>query len=200
MSQSFERLKKALKKLPGLGAKSAERIALHMALENPAHAREIAEAINATIESASPCPICFGLSENGELCSVCANTSRDVTMVCVVERASDIDAIEKSGAWRGRYHVLGGKLSPLHKIGPDKLNLSGLAQRVQSGEIREIILALSNDIEGEATCHYIREHVIGSLPVKLSRIGFGLPSGSQLGFADSITIKSALDSRKDFAF
>ncbi len=200
MSKSFERLKNALKKLPGLGAKSAERIALHMALEDPEHAREIAHAITSAIESTSPCPSCYGLSENGELCQICANLARDASAVCVVEKASDIEAIEKSGAWRGRYHVLGGKLSPLRRIGPDNLNLAPLKKRIESGEISEIMLALSNDIEGEATCHYIREHIISSRKLRLTRIGFGLPSGSQLGFADSVTIKSALDSRKDFGF
>ncbi len=198
MGKSFENLKNLLKKLPGLGAKSAERIALHMALEDPAHAREVARAINSAVENTTPCPSCYGLSENGELCPVCANPARDASAVCVVEKASDVDAIEKSGAWRGRYHVLGGKLSPIRRIGPDKLNLEPLERRIASGGISEIMLALSNDIEGEATCHYIRERTAAVRKVKLTRIGFGLPSGSQLGFADSVTIKNALDSRKDF--
>lgn len=198
MSEAFDRLAKALKKLPGLGMKSAERMALHMALENQGEAREIAAAITAALERVTPCPECFGLSEDGKLCAVCANPVRLQNAVCIVERSSDIAAIEKSGAWRGKYHVLGGKLSPLHKIGPDKLNLAALAKRLESGEISEIILALSNDIEGEATCHYIQERIVGAREIRLTRIGFGLPSGSQLGFADSGTIKSALDSRKEF--
>ena len=118
--------------------------------------------------------------------------------MCVVEKASDIAAIEKSGAWRGKYHVLGGKLSPIKKIGPDKLNLASLARRAEESGITEIILALSNDIEAEATCHYIQERVAAPRGIRLTRIGFGLPSGSQLGFADSDTIKSALESRKAF--
>lgn len=198
MSKSFDRLKNALKKLPGTGQKSAERMAMHLALENRADALEIAEAITAALGRITPCPECFGLSENGQLCEICVDASRISDALCVVEKASDIAAIEKSGAWRGKYHVLGGKLSPLKKIGPEKLNLAALSKRVDESGITEIILALSNDIEAEATCHYIQERIAAPRAVRLTRIGFGLPSGSQLGFADSGTIKSALESRKLF--
>lgn len=173
-------------------------MAMHLALENRADAMEIADSIAEALERITPCPECFGLAENGALCEICADASRISDSVCVVEKASDIEAIEKSGAWRGKYHVLGGKLSPLKKIGPDKLNMATLAKRVEDGGVSEIILALSNDIEAEATCHYIQERIASPLGIKLTRIGFGLPSGSQLGFADSGTIKSALDSRKTF--
>lgn len=198
MSKSFDRLKNALKKLPGTGQKSAERMAMHLALENRADALEIAEAITAALGRITPCPECFGLAENGQRCEICADASRISDALCVVEKASDIAAIEKSGAWRGKYHVLGGKLSPLKKIGPEKLNLAALSKRVYESGITEIILALSNDIEAEATCHYIQERIAAPRAVRLTRIGFGLPSGSQLGFADSGTIKSALESRKLF--
>lgn len=198
MSESFEKLKSALRKLPGTGMKSAERMALHLALENQSDARALASAIISALEHTTPCPVCGGLSEDGELCEICKNPARSDSAICVVERASDIDAIEKSGAWRGKYHVLGGKLSPLKKIGAENLNMASLAKRTESGEIEEIMLALSNDIEGKATCLFIQERIVGSKPVRLTRIGFGLPSGSQLGFADSETIKNALDSRKSF--
>lgn len=198
MSESFDRLVRALRKLPGLGAKSAERMALHLALERQDEAREIAAAISTALGRVTPCPECAGLSEDGKLCAICGNPGRRQDAICIVERSSDIAAIEKSGAWRGKYHVLGGKLSPLHKIGPDKLNLAALSKRIEGGGVEEIILALSNDIEGEATCHYINERIIGGREIRLTRIGFGLPSGSQLGFADSGTIKSALESRKTF--
>jgi len=158
----------------------------------------LADSILAALEHVTPCPVCMGLSEDGKLCKICGDNSRNDTVVCVVEKPADIEAIEKSGAWRGKYHVLGGKLSPLKKIGPEKLNIASLAKRIESGEIEEIILALSNDIEGEATCHYIQERIIADKNIRLSRIGFGLPSGSQLGFADAGTIKSAIDSRKSF--
>ena len=198
MSKSFDRLKSALKKLPGTGLKSAERMAMYLALENRADAAEIAESITAALGRITPCPECFGLSENGQPCEICSDKSRIPGIVCVVEKASDIAAIEKSGAWRGKYHVLGGKLSPIKKIGPDKLNLASLARRAEESGITEIILALSNDIEAEATCHYIQERVAAPRGIRLTRIGFGLPSGSQLGFAASGTIKSALESRKAF--
>lgn len=198
MGESFDRLKNSLKKLPALGAKSAERLAAHLCIENPAAARALLTALADALENVSPCPECMGLSERGEPCKICANPARDNSKICVVERACDIDAIEKSGAWNGKYMVLGGKLSPLHKIGPEKLNLAKLAERVESGQIREILLALSNDIEGEATCHYIRERIVRTQDICLTRIGFGLPSGSQLGFADSVTIKNALDAKKSF--
>ncbi len=198
MSESFDKLKSALKKLPGTGLKSAERMALHLAMEDRNSAQEIANAILSALERVTPCPVCGGLSENGELCMICANPARVESSICVVERASDIDAIEKSGAWNGKYHVLGGKLSPLKKIGADKLNMENLRKRVDSGVVDEIMLALSNDIEGKATCLYIQERIASTKAIRLTRIGFGLPSGSQLGFADADTIKNALDSRKSF--
>ena len=191
MSKSFDRLKSALKKLPGTGLKSAERMAMYHALENRADAAEIAESITAALGRITPCPECFGLSENGQPCEICSDKSRIPGIVCVV-------AIEKPRARSGKYHALGAKLSPIKKIGPDKLNLASLARRAEESGITEIILALSNDIEAEATCHYIQERVAAPRGIRLTRIGFGLPSGSQLGFADSGTIKSALESRKAF--
>lgn len=198
MSNSFQRLKNAIRKLPGMGAKSAERLASHLALENKAAAAELAEALEYAQIHTTPCPECFGLSEDGELCAICANQSRAKNAICIVEHATDIDSIEKSGAWRGLYHVLGGKLSPLKKVGPEKLNMAELFARIEKGGVDEVILALSNDIEGEATCHYIQERLAPRANIKLMRIGFGLPSGSQLAFADPNTIKSAMDSRKNF--
>ncbi len=198
MEGSFNRLKNSLRKLPGLGAKSAERIAAHLCLEDRAGAQELLSALGDALESVSPCPSCMGLAEDGKECQICANPARDASMLCVVEKSSDVEAIEKSGAWRGKYMVLGGKLSPLHKVGPEKLNFASLENRLEKDGVKEILLALSNDIEGEATCHYIRERIAGPMGVSVTRIGFGLPSGSQLGFADAVTIKNALDSRRSF--
>ncbi len=198
MNESFDRLKELLKRLPGLGGKSAEKIALHLTLERPPEGEELLRALKSALEDVGACPECGGLSERGKICGICSNPSRNSKLLCVVERSSDIPSIEKSGAWRGKYHVLGGKLSPLRKIGPDKLNLEKLAKRAETDGVEEILLALSNDIEAEATCHYIQENIIADKRIKLTRIGFGLPSGSQLGYADSGTIKSALDSRKNF--
>lgn len=197
MSEHFENLKNSLKKLPGFGLKSAENTALYLALENRAAAEELIETISAALQNVSPCPECGGLSENGRACKICADASRNPAAICVVEKAGDIAAIEKSGAWRGKYHVIGGKLSPLRKITPEKLNIASLVKKVESGGIEEVMLALSNDIEAEATCHYIQEK-LQHCGARIMRIGFGLPSGSQLTFADANTIKSAMNARKNF--
>lgn len=197
MSDSFEQLCKVLAKLPGFGKKSAERAALHLAFAKT-DADNLLSALSLVRERITPCPECCGVSEDGKLCAICADNARGREVLCLVESAGDLAAIEKTGAWRGRYHVLGAKLSPIKNIGPDALNLTALESRLERGEIKEIILALSNDIEGEATCHYICAKYADIYDVKFTRIGFGLPSGSQLGFADTSTIKSALDARKNF--
>ncbi len=198
MSESFENLKKSLKVLPGLGLKSAESVALYLALENKVAAENLINALQRATELITPCPECGGLSENSMPCKICADVSRNSASICVVEKSSDIYAIEKSGAWRGKYHVVGGKLSPMHKITPDKLNIKNLIEKVENGGVSEIMFALSNDIEGEATCHYIQDKLQHFENVTLTRIGFGLPSGSQLAFADANTIKSAMNARKNF--
>ena len=118
--------------------------------------------------------------------------------MCVVENIPDLVAIERSGSWRAVYHVLHGKLSPLHGVGPDDLNLNGLLTLIGAGEVDELVLALSNDVEGEATCHYIREHLAPERAIRVTRIGFGIPSGGGVLYADSVTLKSALDSRRSF--
>ena len=198
MSESFDKLKNALKKLPNFGVKSAETAALYLSLENRQAALDLVDALRAALENITPCPECGGLSEQNGRCKICSDPSRNAAAICVVEKSGDIAAIEKSGAWRGKYHVIGGKLSPLHKITPDKLNIKSLVEKVARGEVDEIMLALSNDIEGEATCHYIQDKLSEFENLRLTRIGFGLPSGSQLSFADANTIKSAMNSRKNF--
>lgn len=196
MTPAFEALQKQLKQLPGLGYRSAERIALHLLVEKPGRLPELVEALKAAASSVARCDVCGNLSEAGS-CSVCADSKRDPGVICVVETVPDLVAIERSGAFRGHYHVLHGKLSPIHGVGPGDLNLASLVRRIQSGEIRELILALSNDIEGEATCHFLLERVLPD-GVKVSRIGFGLPSGAGVLYADSVTLKSALESRREF--
>ena len=197
MSEAFDRLCRALAKMPGMGKKSAHRAAVHLALDADA-AAELAVALDDARRLLSSCPVCRSLSEEGRPCAICDDESRNRAAICIVESVSDMDAIEKSGAWRGLYHVLGGKLSPIKNVGPQNLNMAELEERLRGGEVKEMILALSNDIEGEATCHYISQKIAEPFGVKLARIGFGLPSGSQLGFADIGTIKSALDFRRIF--
>jgi recombination protein RecR len=136
------------------------------------------------------------LAEGG-CCAICADARRDQSIVCVVEHVPDLVAIERSAAYRGIYHVLHGKLSPIQGVGPNDLNFPSLTTRIAAGEVRELILALSNDIEGEATCHYLTQQLPPG-QVKVSRIGFGLPSGGGVLYADSVTLKSALESRREY--
>jgi recombination protein RecR len=144
------------------------------------------------------CSRCGNLAE-GESCAICSDERRDQRIVCVVENVPDLVALERSAAYRGVYHVLHGKLSPIHGVGPSDLNLASLLARVQAGEVVELILALSNDVEGEATCHYLTEHLATGAGIKVTRIGFGLPSGGGVLYADSVTLKSALDARREYS-
>lgn len=196
MTPAFEKLQKHLKQLPGLGFRSSERIALHLLVEKPNKLAQLVEALEEAAKTVRRCTRCGNLAE-GELCAICADERRDQALVCVVEHVPDLVAIERSGAYRGVYHVLHGKLSPIQGVVPEDLNLQALIKRVQSGEVKELILALSNDVEGEATCHYITQHLPGS-GVKTTRIGFGLPSGGGVLYADSVTLKSALEGRRDY--
>lgn len=196
MTPAFEKLQKHLKQLPGLGFRSSERIALHLLVEKPTQLPELVKALEEAAETVRRCARCGNLAE-GELCAICADERRDQSLVCVVEHVPDLVALERSAAYRGVYHVLHGKLSPIQGVTPDDLNLHSLINRVESGEVKELILALSNDVEGEATCHYITQHLPGS-GVKTTRIGFGLPSGAGVLYADSVTLKSALEGRRDY--
>ncbi len=198
MSESLDKLQQLLKKLPGLGFRSAERIALHLLVEKPETLAPLVDALNRAGEQIKPCPVCGNLSEGG-LCAICEDAARNSAQICVVSQVSDLMALERSGAYRGRYHVLNGKLSPIQGIGPEQLNFGALEKRLNEEAVEELILALSNDIEGEATCHYIQDRLGASHPdIRLSRIGFGLPSGSGLNFADSVTVRSALEGRRLF--
>lgn len=197
MTPAFERVQGLLKKLPGLGYRSAERLALHLLVEKRQELRPLLDALEVAAEAIHPCPTCGHLCE-GELCAICADNRRDPGQLCFVEQVPDLAAIERSGAFRGRYHVLHGKLSPLHGVGPDDLNLATLAARLDAEPVQEVILALSNDIEGEATCHYLQEVFFAGRELRISRIGFGLPSGGGIVFADATTLKSALDGRRNY--
>lgn len=197
MTPAFERLQKYLKQLPGLGFRSSERIALHLLVEKPARLPELVRALEEAARSVRRCDRCGNLAE-GELCAICADPKRDQSVVCVVEHVPDLVALERSGAFRGVYHVLHGKLSPIHGVGPEDLNLGALRARVGAGEVQELILALPNDVEGEATCHYLTQHLGPDGKVKTTRIGFGLPSGGGVLYADAVTLKSALEGRRGY--
>ncbi len=197
MTPALEQLQKQLKQLPGVGYRSAERIALHLLVEQPHKLPELVNALQAAAKSVRRCARCGNLAEE-EQCAVCADERRATGQVCVVENVPDLAAIERSGAYRGRYHVLHGKLSPIRGVAPEDLNLASLLGRIQSGEVTELILALSNDVEGEATCHYLTERLPAGGTVKVSRIGFGLPSGGGVLYADAVTLKSALEGRRSY--
>jgi recombination protein RecR len=197
VTPAFEKLQKHLKQLPGVGYRSAERIALHLLVERPERLPALVDALQSAAAVVRRCDRCGNLAE-GERCAICADERRSSEVVCVVEHVPDLVAIERSGAFRGTYHVLHGKLSPIQGVGPEHLNLASLVARIEAGEIHELILALSNDVEGEATCHYLVDRVPAG-QVKVTRIGFGLPSGGGVLYADSVTLKSALDGRRSYS-
>lgn len=198
MTPAFEQLQKHLKQLPGFGYRSSERIALHLLVEKPDQLPALVQALETAAKSVRRCSRCGNLAES-EFCAICADERRDHSVVCVVEHVPDLVALERSGAYRGVYHVLHGKLSPIHGVGPGDLNFAALHTQIETGEVKELILALSNDVEGEATCHYLSEHLPTGATINMSRIGFGLPSGGGVLYADSVTLKSALDGRRSYS-
>jgi recombination protein RecR len=196
LTPAFEELQRLLKGLPGIGYRSAERIALNLLVEKPARLPELVRALEQAAKSVRRCERCGNLAEE-KLCAICGDERRSAAQVCVVETVPDLVAVERSGAYRGRYHVLHGKLSPIHGVGPEDLNLASLLARLKSGGVEELILALSNDVEGEATCHYLTEQAAG-MKLRITRIGFGLPSGAGVVYADAVTLKSAMEGRREY--
>lgn len=197
MTPAYEKLLQRLKALPGLGYRSAERIAMHLLVEQRETLTELIESLEAAKTAVGRCGTCGNIAED-DLCAICTDDRRDESRVCVVEHVPDLIAIERSAAWKGRYHVLHGKLSPIHGVGPEQLNFASLQRRIEAGDITEFVLALSNDIEGQATCHYIQEELVGKQAIEVTRIGFGLPSGGGVTFADAVTLRSALESRRAY--
>jgi recombination protein RecR len=195
LPDSITALIAALAKLPGVGPRSAERIALHIVQADVANAKHLAETVLHAREKIKFCEICGSLTEKSP-CSFCTDPRRDASLVCVVEKAVDILSIEKSGSYRGKFHVLGGKISPLDGVGPDDLRIAELEKRLTIEPIREIVIALGTDVEGDATSNYLAKRLArGGL--KISRIGFGLPAGSGLEFADELTLNRALEGRRE---
>jgi recombination protein RecR len=195
MTPAYDSLLQQLKRLPGLGYRSAERVAMHLLVEKPDALGELVEALTNAGAVVARCRICGNMAES-ERCAICEDDQRDRSTLCVVEHVPDLIAIERSSAWKSGYHVLHGKLSPIHGVGPEQLNFASLQARIESGEVTELVLALSNDIEGQATCHYIQEELVQDRPITISRIGFGLPSGGGVTYADSVTLRSALEGRR----
>jgi recombination protein RecR len=191
----IRRLIAALGGLPGIGPRSAERLALHLVQSDPAKVNDLAGALVEARQRVQNCTICGALTE-AQPCAICADARRDGTLVCVVEKAVDIVSLEKSATYRGKYHVLGGRISPLNGVGPEDLRIKELEARLTSEPIREMILALPTDVEGDATCHYLAKHFAGSGRA-VSRLAHGLPAGSGLEFADELTIARALEGRRE---
>lgn len=187
----------ALGRLPGIGPRSAERLALHLVQSDAGFVRQLADALVAARERVANCERCGALTE-AQPCPICGDDRRDGALLCVVERPLDILSLEKSGTFRGRYHSLGGKLSPLNGVGPEDLRIADLERRVPAEGVREVILALSSDVEGDATCHYLAKR-LASFGVRVSRIAQGLPAGSGLEFADELTLSRALEGRRELA-
>jgi recombination protein RecR len=185
----------ALAKLPGIGPRSAERIALHLAQTDPGNVKQLAEALLVARQRVRFCEVCGSLTEVSP-CGLCTDPRRDSSLVCVLERAPDIISIEKSGAFRGKYHVLGGKISPLNGVEPEDLRIAELENRLQTEPIREIVVALGTDVEGDATSSYLAKR-LAKPGLKVTRIAHGLPAGSGLEYADELTLGRALEGRRE---
>lgn len=196
LSPSILQLVNALRQLPGVGPKSAQRMAFHLLERNRHGAALLADALQDALEKVSRCKQCRTLCEN-EICEVCAHPARDRSVLCVVETPADVFAIEQAGAFRGLYFVLSGRLSPIDGIGPDQLGLHALRTRLCTGEVKELILATSATVEGEATAYYLSE-MANEAGVVASRIAQGVPIGGELEQVDSHTLSLALSGRKRF--
>ena len=183
-----------LSRLPGIGRKTAIRLTYHLLKQPAGQTRRLADALVMISERIHPCVQCHNLTET-EICSICSDPRRDQTIVCVVEEASDIGAIERSGEFRGTYHVLGGRLSPLDGIGPEDLAVNDLESRIAAGSVGELIIATNPSIEGEATALYLQRRLV-AYPLTVSRIARGLPVGGDLEYADGVTIAQALSARR----
>lgn len=192
----IERLLEELTKLPGIGPKSAERIAHFLLSGDRRTAASLADALRDVAEKVRPCRECFNLTDR-DLCPVCADPRRDAGLICVVESPRDVTSFERAGTFRGLYHVLGGKLAPLDGIGPDRLTFNPLVERVRRGGVKEVILATSPTLEGDGTALFAANLLAGS-GVKVTRLARGLPSGASLELANAQMLADALEGRRVF--
>lgn len=189
----LQRLIEQFRKLPGVGNKSAVRMAFSVLNLPPEEIEEFADALLSVRQSIHTCKICCNLSE-GEICEVCADEDRQKNIICVVEQPKDVMAVERIRAYRGQYHVLGGVLSPMNGIGPEQLHFHELLTRVQGGEVDEVIVATNPSVEGEATAMYLAR-LLSPLGIKVSRLAYGIPVGGELEYADEITLRHAIEGR-----
>jgi recombination protein RecR len=191
---ALSRLVALLGKLPGIGEKTALRLAFHVLRAPPSYAAELAEALSAVAQGVRLCSACCNITD-ADPCPICADARRDGSVVCVVASVPDLLAIERTGEYRGRYHVLHGVLSPLDGVGPEALKIDALLARLREGEIREVIVATNPDVEGEATGLYLHR-LIGPLGVTVSRIAQGVPMGGDIEYADQVTLGRAIAARR----
>lgn len=191
----IENLISQLTKLPGIGRKSAQRLAFFILTMTPDDARGIASAIIDVKDKARFCSVCFNITDT-DPCNICSDASRDKNRICVVEEPSNILAVERTKSFNGTYHVLLGALSPLDGITPDKLKITELAKRIQSDSVQEVILATNPNTRGEMTAQYITE-IIKPFNIKITRIAYGLPIGSDIEFADEVTLTKAIEGRRE---
>jgi recombination protein RecR len=180
--------------LPGIGPKSAQRIAFHILAADPADVRRLAKALMEVKEKVQFCRVCFNVAQ-AELCRICADPRRDDTVICVVEESKDVVAVERTREFRGRYHVLGGAINPIGGVGPDDLHIRELVARLADGTVTELILATDPNTEGEVTASYLARQ-IGPMGLKVTRLASGLPMGGDLEWADEVTLGRAFEGRR----
>lgn len=193
--RSLQILLDELGRLPGIGPKSAQRIAYHLLEADAEEARRLAHAILQVKEQVHFCSRCFNYATADE-CDICTDSTRDTTRICVVGEPRDVSAIERTGSYHGLYHVLGGVISPMDKVGPEQLHVRELLQRLADGEVKEVILATNPDVEGETTATYL-SRVIRPLGVRVTRLASGLPVGGDLEYADEVTLGRAIEARRE---
>lgn len=191
--ESIRKLIKNLSKLPGIGEKTADRLAMYILRAPRREADHLVHSIMEVKEKIRLCAMCFSLSD-AEICNICRDRNRNFSILCVVEQPADMVAIEKSGGFTGLYHILEGVLSPMDGVGPDNIRVKELISRIAQGKIQEVVLATSTNIEGESTAAYIAER-LGIYPVKVTRIASGVPMGGDLKYVDQVTLKTAMNSR-----
>lgn len=197
LSEFLERTIEELARLPGIGRKSAQRVAMHLLKRDEADVLRLAQTLVDLKQSTTFCSICFAVTDE-DPCPVCRSERRNIGTVCVVEDVKDLYAIEKTNEFRGRYHVLGGVISPMENIGPNQVRIKELMQRISGGEeIKEIILALNPDAEGEATSFYIHK-LLKPFGIEITRIAHGIPMGTELEFIDNATLSKAFEGRTSF--
>ena len=192
---SIINLIKSIAKLPGIGEKTAERLAMHILRSPRKEAERLSNAIMEAKDKVRRCRQCYGLSDD-EVCHICTDPARDAALLCVVEQPADMVAMEKSGAFGGRYHILSGVLSPMNGVGPDDIRIAELIARIESSQVKEVVLATSSTVEGEATASYLAER-LGKYPVKVTRIASGVPIGGDLKYVDQVTLKKAMETRHE---